>query len=104
MANPDVAADATPCVAAVSASEERFMNFGSAVAARMPRITITTTSSINVKPFCFACISVLLFSKNNHFQKEVQYACLSMSHCDQALRTVQHCRQHDDRRCICKCR
>jgi hypothetical protein len=41
---------ATPATAAVSASPDRLMNLGNAVAARIPRITITTTSSIRVKP------------------------------------------------------
>ena len=37
---------------AMRASPPRLANFGSAVAARMPRITITTISSISVKPPC----------------------------------------------------
>ena len=48
------------------ASLERSMNLGSAVAARMPRITITTTSSIKVKPLCFACIIVLLLKNHEN--------------------------------------
>ncbi len=30
----------------------KFINLGNAVAANIPRITITTTSSIKVKPLC----------------------------------------------------
>jgi hypothetical protein len=37
---------------AVCALVLRFWNFGKATAERMPRITITVTSSIRVKPFC----------------------------------------------------
>src|SRR5258706_8833442 len=56
MAKPDVAAAATPWTAAMRASLDRLINFGRAVAARMPSMTMTTTSSIRVKPLCFACI------------------------------------------------
>lgn len=49
---------AVDVVAALSASTLRSTNLGKAVAARMPRITITTTSSIRVKPACrFICCS-----------------------------------------------
>jgi len=39
-----------PAAAAERASEVRLMKRGKAVAARMPRMTITTTSSTSVKP------------------------------------------------------
>src|SRR3990167_899641 len=44
------AAPATPLSAAALASPLRSMNLGSAVAARMPRITMASISSIIVKP------------------------------------------------------
>ncbi len=37
---------------AVLAAADKSVNCGMATAARMPRMTITTTSSIKVKPFC----------------------------------------------------
>src|SRR5471032_630902 len=42
---------------AARASPLRLANFGSAVAARMPRITITTINSISVKP-AWACLRI----------------------------------------------
>lgn len=36
------------------------MNFGNATAAKIPRITITTTNSIKVKPACTLRITQLL--------------------------------------------
>jgi len=50
---------ATPLTAAASASEDKSTNFGNAVAAKIPRITITIINSISVKPACFF-ISILL--------------------------------------------
>ena len=43
-------APASPFTTEAEASEERFMNFAAAVTARMPRMTMTTMSSIRVKP------------------------------------------------------
>jgi hypothetical protein len=51
----------TPFSAAVLASTLRSTNLGSAVAARMPKITITMISSINVKPDCFFISTLLKF-------------------------------------------
>jgi hypothetical protein len=51
-------APATPAVAAVFASLFKSTNFGRAVAARIPKMTITITNSISVKPEC------LLMEKN----------------------------------------
>src|SRR6185312_6273359 len=45
----------TPDSEAMRARDSRFMKRGSANAARMPRMTITTTSSMSVKPRCFEC-------------------------------------------------
>ena len=45
-------APAIPFILAIRASVVMPINLGSAVAASMPRITITTTSSIKVKPDC----------------------------------------------------
>lgn len=42
------------------ASEVRFMNFGAAVTARMPRITMTTMSSIRVKPLSLICFASVI--------------------------------------------
>ncbi|MNC88625.1 hypothetical protein D3C83_44580 [compost metagenome] len=50
---------ATPDAAAAPACDERSTKRGRATAARMPRITITTTSSIKVKPFCI-CFMLFL--------------------------------------------
>lgn len=52
IAEADVIAPATPSTAACSASALMFTNLGNAVAARIPRITITTISSISVNPVC----------------------------------------------------
>jgi hypothetical protein len=50
---PDAKAPATPLSAASSASDLKSTNFGNAVAARIPRITMTTISSMRVKPLAF---------------------------------------------------
>ena len=49
----EVSAAATLCVAALPALELKSTNLGSAVAANIPNITITTISSIKVKPLAF---------------------------------------------------
>jgi len=43
----------TLLITAIFASVLMSINFGSAVAARIPRITMTTINSIKVKPVCF---------------------------------------------------
>jgi hypothetical protein len=41
---------------AIQASVLRFKNFGAAVAARIPNITMMITSSMSVKPLLLCCI------------------------------------------------
>src|SRR5574343_718227 len=60
MAAAEVTAPATPCTEAEAASVRKSTNLGNAVAAKIPRITITTISSISVKPFCTAFMEVSL--------------------------------------------
>ena len=55
-------APATPLAAAVLALVVKLENFGSAVAAKIPKITITTTNSMMVKPDCCDFICMLLFT------------------------------------------
>jgi hypothetical protein len=43
---------------AIRASEEMSAKRGNAIADKMPKITITTTSSIKVKPDCLGFISI----------------------------------------------
>src|SRR5450432_2538292 len=50
---PDARAPATPLAEALWASTERSTNFGTATAARTPRMMMTTISSIRVKPRWF---------------------------------------------------
>jgi hypothetical protein len=59
VAEPEAMAPATPCAAALPASVDKSINFGNAVAAKMPRITITTISSIRVKP-CWVWVGFML--------------------------------------------
>ena len=47
------------CSEAMRASPLRLANFGSAVAARIPRMTITTISSIRVKPLCMFLLKLV---------------------------------------------
>ena len=49
---------ATPCAAARPACDDTSTNRGNATAERIPRMTITTTSSINVKPCCLLFIEM----------------------------------------------
>ena len=44
-------APTNPCTALIRASRCKSMNLGIAIADKIPKITITTTSSIRVKPF-----------------------------------------------------
>ena len=57
---------AKPFTADTLASVERSLKRGKAAAARIPRMTITMTSSMSVKPECFACRMTLclLLSKS----------------------------------------
>src|SRR5919198_4489923 len=53
MTVPEETAPATPLAAAFAASAVISKNFGKATAARIPRMTITTTSSMIVNPTVF---------------------------------------------------
>jgi len=59
MALADAKAPVKPEAAALLASDFKSTNFGSAVAASTPKITITITNSIRVKPpwFCFIVVT-----------------------------------------------
>src|ERR1700688_3444874 len=58
-----------PWSEATRALEETLIKRGNAVAARIPKITMTTTNSINVKPFCFFAESDL----------RIQYSIIKMT-------------------------
>src|SRR5664279_831486 len=60
MAAADRTAPSAPLSEASRASLDRSENFGNAVAAKMPRITITTINSISVKPCCFFIVALLI--------------------------------------------
>src|ERR1044072_1610767 len=53
MAEPDASAPAVPFAAALAASAVTSKNFGSATAARIPRMAITVTNSMIVNPLVF---------------------------------------------------
>lgn len=46
-------ADSNPFTVEARASDCRLINLGAAVTAKIPKIIITTTNSIKVKPLCF---------------------------------------------------
>ena len=60
MATVDRIAPKVPRVAAIRADWEKFRNRGTEIAAKIPTITTTIMSSMNVKPF--ACFTILIFS------------------------------------------
>lgn len=60
MADADDTAPAVPSTAAFAASVFKSTNLGNATAAKMPKMTITITNSISVKPCCFCFIVVTL--------------------------------------------
>src|SRR5436190_127341 len=60
---------------ATRADVERSENRGNAVAAKMPRITITSTSSIKVKPLCCFFMLVLLTKSVAQFSFEPVLTC-----------------------------
>src|SRR6266404_3880725 len=67
MAEPDATAPAAPFAAALAASAVTSKNFGSATAARIPRMAMTVTNSMIVNPLApFISRSLYLVLLVNH--------------------------------------